>query len=43
MQLGLRGIRFTEWEYRRTSLFAVDTFWHLTSNTETANTESNND
>jgi hypothetical protein len=28
--------------YRRTSLFAVDTFCQLTANTETANTESNN-
>jgi hypothetical protein len=30
-------------QYRRTSLFAVDTFCQLTANTETANTESNND
>ena len=29
--------------YRRTSLFAVDTFCQLSANTETANTESNND
>jgi len=29
--------------YRQTSLFAVDTFWHFATNTETTNTESNND